>query len=242
MHSDKEVLWCYCLLWCYKSWDKHKGNLSDIRTKLRKLGELWIAVVVESQKTKVCPASPSQSSTYFLITGTTTKLSMVLLSGAHVKLIGGRDGINGLILPSSCYWEKTPKWWMMMVLPIAWIPSEGAGWSVHPNQRSRWAHAWGWGASWSDPSWRPAPENCTSFSFRIQVREKRFDLSSKWNTQSSKQHFLKSLASWLAFYTPIIYPPTCVTACYFHHPYVLTPPSLWDTIFEELWKLNLTSP
>lgn len=57
--------------------------------------------------------------------------------------------------------------------------------------------------------------------------------------RSSKQHFLKSLDSPLAVYTPIICPPTCVTACYFHHHYVLTPPGLWDMIVEELWRLTL---
>lgn len=84
-----------------KSWDKHKENFSDVRIKFSKLGKLRISLAVKSQKTQVCFASLSQQSISFLSTGTTPNLPMVLLSGAHVKLIGGGDGINALVLPSS---------------------------------------------------------------------------------------------------------------------------------------------
>lgn len=132
-----------------------------------------------------------------------------------------------------CFWEE-----LAMMLLIAWIPSAGAGPSPQLKQRSRYAHARGWGASWSDPSWRPAQEpqqtaNPAVASFRTQVRENRLGLSSKWNIGHPKITFLNPwpagcLVSHLCTHLPS---HLCDCLLFF---ITLPPLDLWEMNFEAL--------
>lgn len=119
-----------------------------------------------------------------------------------------------------------PCFWKELMLLIAQILSSGPGLSPHLNQRSVCAHAQGWGASWSDPSMETsikAPESCKSFSglFRTQVRENRFEISSKWNIGHPEVMFLNPWPTGCLVSHPCTHLPSHLcTAYYFSSPYL----------------------
>lgn len=136
---------------CVKSVGTSTKKTSDVRTKHRKLRELWFSVVGESQQTHLPTALPSQQ-TSSLLNWNNPSASCGAAVQSPCKTWWWQDGTNGLILPSSC-WEKFQPW---LCFERQWHApksmdscSAGARPSPYTDYRRRWA-----------PSSLIVPANC----------------------------------------------------------------------------------